>query len=325
MAVLYNNLAMAVWMFEGPQAGLKELDAGLASARAFGLTESVDFATASSLGVLFDCGRFDEIVAVADGIVERLESSADLADLMEVRAAQARVRTMRGQLEEHLDELDWLERVARESGDAHMFVDSLSTVAVARASLGRSQSAVDLLTEVGDAPGSKVNQYFAIMLPSLARLLLDHGDHHLAEGLTRGFEPRHAYAEHALVAAAAALAEGRGQQDVAAVTYAEAAKRWEVFGVVTERAFALLGQGRCLVSLGRDDEAELVLVRAKEIFEQLEAAPALAEIQALLPSTRLPGRHSAEPAFFGEHLLDATVGHDPEHGDADEDRVRDPR
>ena len=90
------------------------------------------------------------------------------------------------------------------------------------------------------------------------------------------------YAEHALVAANAALAEARGDQLAAVDAYTEAASRWERFGVVPEQAFALLGYGRCLVGLSRPTEAAPVLQRAREIFERLGAAPALAETDGLL-------------------------------------------
>src|SRR5207342_3570779 len=50
--------------------------------------------------------------------------------------------------------------------------------------------------------------------------------------------------------------------------YADAADRWERFGVVPEQAFALLGQGRCLLRLSRPTEAASVLQRAHEIFER---------------------------------------------------------
>jgi class 3 adenylate cyclase len=54
-----------------------------------------------------------------------------------------------------------------------------------------------------------------------------------------------------------------------------------IFGV-PEEAFALLGQGRCLLGLGREPEAVPVLQAAREIFVRLGAAPALAETDALL-------------------------------------------
>jgi hypothetical protein len=48
------------------------------------------------------------------------------------------------------------------------------------------------------------------------------------------------------------------------------------------RAHALLGQGRCLTALGQPAEATRALVQAREIFDTLKAAPALAETDALL-------------------------------------------
>ncbi len=97
-----------------------------------------------------------------------------------------------------------------------------------------------------------------------------------------GYEPRYPYREHGLVAAGAALTEARGDLQAAAEGYADAADRWDRFGVVTEQAFALLGQGRCLVGLSRPTEASPVLQRARKIFDRVHAAPALAETDALL-------------------------------------------
>jgi hypothetical protein len=116
----------------------------------------------------------------------------------------------------------------------------------------------------------------------MVRTALGIGDRELAERLAGGVEPRHLYAEHALVAANAALTEVRGDLRAAAEAYADAADRWEQFGVVSEKGFALLGQGRCLLGLSRPTEASPVLQHAREILEWLQAAPALAETDALL-------------------------------------------
>ena len=100
----------------------------------------------------------------------------------------------------------------------------------------------------------------------------------LAERLLAGVEPRHPYNEHALTAAHAALAEHHGDHTAAA----DAATRWEQFGVVPELAHALLGQGRCLLALGRTTSATAVLQQARVIFDDLHATPALGEIDRLL-------------------------------------------
>ncbi len=90
---------------------------------------------------------------------------------------------------------------------------------------------------------------YPVLLPAMVRTALGIGEPALAERLVGGLEPRYPYAEHALVAANAALAEARGDLQAAADAYADAADRWERFGVVPEQAFALLGQGRCLLGL----------------------------------------------------------------------------
>jgi hypothetical protein len=104
----------------------------------------------------------------------------------------------------------------------------------------------------------------------------------LAERVVTGFNARDPLAQHALISARAALAEAHGRHQEAAEGYADAAARWESFGVVPEQAFALLGQGRCLVALGLLTEAAQPLSLARDIFQELQAAPALAETDALL-------------------------------------------
>ena len=104
----------------------------------------------------------------------------------------------------------------------------------------------------------------------------------LAERLVSGLEPRYPYSEHTLVAANASLTEAHGHLQAAAEGYADAADRWERFGMVPEHAFALLGHGRCLLGLSRPTEAAPVLGHARAIFERLGATPALAETDALL-------------------------------------------
>jgi hypothetical protein len=77
------------------------------------------------------------------------------------------------------------------------------------------------------------------------------------------------------------VAEDAGEHAEAAALYAEAAERWKEFGNVPERAYALLGYGRCLLALGTPD-AEKPLREAQELFASMGYQPALAETEALL-------------------------------------------
>ena len=103
----------------------------------------------------------------------------------------------------------------------------------------------------------------------------------LAAQLVDGVEPRTPHAEHALTACRAQLAEAAGARAEAAALYADAAERWRAFGNVPERAYALLGQGRCLAALGKP-EAEQPLRETRELFASMGYQPALAETETLL-------------------------------------------
>ena len=75
-----------------------------------------------------------------------------------------------------------------------------------------------------------------------------------------------------------------GEHEAAAAGFADAASRWHEFGVPYEEAHALLGEGRCLVTLGRSREVRQPLEQARAIFTRLGANPALEETTALLAS-----------------------------------------
>jgi hypothetical protein len=180
------------------------------------------------------------------------------------------------------DTLDWLETTTRESGSSQHVDFCLGSAALARAALGQTREAVGLIAEIEANPGAREDTYYATLLPVFVRTAAALGDQDLALRLVNGVEATNPQAEHALAASNAILAEARGDHEAGAAGYADAATRWQAFGVVPEQAFALLGQGRCLVAIGRTGDAAPVLLRAREIFQALQAAPALAETDALL-------------------------------------------
>ncbi len=282
VAVLHNNLGELLWLLEGPDAGLVVLRDGIGFAKARGLTEVADFTTAAMLGPLVDRGELDEALEVSADLAHRLETSGDVFDLAVVRGAQARILALRGHGEQVGVVLEWLESTARGTEDPQMVVTGLGSSAFAHAATGHNEAAAALLTEVEAHPAARDTTYFPTFLAAMVRTALRIGEPGLAEHLVSGVEPRHPYAEHALVAANAALIEARGELQAAADAYTDAAGRWERFGVVPEQAFALLGQGRSLLGLARPTEVAPVLQHAREIFDQLGAAPALAETDALL-------------------------------------------
>jgi hypothetical protein len=119
-------------------------------------------------------------------------------------------------------------------------------------------------------------------IPELMRWALKYEEPAIAEQLLAGVQPCMPLMEHVLATGRALLAEWEGERLSAAVGFEDAAVRWRDFGVPYEEAQALLGQGRCLVALGRAQEAATPLVAARDIFTRLGAKPALTEVGLLL-------------------------------------------
>jgi hypothetical protein len=282
VVTMQNNLGLAMWGFDGPTAALDVLGPGVAYANARGLAGAAAFMTASGLAPMIDTGRLDDARDVAASLANSLSTLGDALVLIEVAATETRLSVMRGQVALVADRLDWLEVTSRETGDPQEIVMGLGSVALARSALGQPGAASALLTEVDATPGARENANYPHLLPAMVRTALAVDGPALAERLVSGVQPGHPYTGNALTASNAALAEARGELAAAADAYDEGARRWEQFGVVPERAFALLGQGRCCVMLARPTEALPVLQKARTILEQLGAKPALAEADGLL-------------------------------------------
>jgi hypothetical protein len=166
------------------------------------------------------------------------------------------------------------------TGAADQVVLALAPAAAALV-LEAPERASALLAELEQTAGVRETPYYARHLPDMLRTALVAEDLPLARRLVDRLEPRYPLDEHALCAARAQLAEHAGDHTDGAARYAEAATRWQQFGNVPERAYALLGQGRCLAALGKPDAQE-PLREARALFTSMGYKPALAETEALL-------------------------------------------
>ena len=282
VALLHNNLSVALWAYEGPVAAIETTRAGRSFAETRGLQEMEDILAVGNVDPLFECGEFDVVLQLVDELGPRLEAEEDVLDLVVLVAAQARIAALRGGGAGVADKLDWLETTTRRVGQVDYTVGCLGPAAELHARLAHDEAAAALLGEIDTSPGSRDTLSYAAYLSAMVRSALSVGNPELARRLTAGVQLRTPYHEHAIATVGAALAEADGDLETAAMGYADAAARWLAFGVVPEQAFALLGQGRCLTALGRTSEAASTLQRAREIFQTLQAAPALTEIDTLL-------------------------------------------
>jgi tetratricopeptide (TPR) repeat protein len=277
-AIVQNNLAISRYPIEGVAASLSGFDAGIEFCRQRGLVEAESVIVTNRIGLLVEVGRPEEALAQASQLSSTVEMTS-LTDLVELRAVELNIRVARGE-RPSAAEIDWL---VKNQGDAgHIDV---TTFALACAAGALSTEAPDrsrqLLAKLAEGSGRYPTPYFARTLPAMVRTALVINDDAVATKLIERLGPRYPLDEHALRAARAALAEAAGNHAEAATLYADAAERWQRFGNVPERAFALLGHGRCLIALGSVG-AEVPLAEARDLFTSMGYKPALAETEALL-------------------------------------------
>jgi hypothetical protein len=170
---------------------------------------------------------------------------------------------------------------ARATGIPELIVVAFTGAAQLLLAQDRPEQARALLTELEQVPGARTDPYYGPRMPELVRCALVLGDAALAARFVAGVGPRTPLFDHALTASNAQLTEAAGDHARAQELHAASAERWLRFGNVPERAYALLGRGRCLLRIG-GDEAELVLAEARDLFVSMGYAPSVAEAEALL-------------------------------------------
>jgi class 3 adenylate cyclase/tetratricopeptide (TPR) repeat protein len=278
-AVLHNNLAVVSWQYEGPQAALAACREGIDFCERRGITELALGIAAMSPTFLAQRGLAEQALTEAEPLAEQAAPAGDIT-FIELRSVQLRLLAERG-AHERAPAPDELVARAREAGEPQTIALAFAAAAQVLLAQGRPEEAKALLTELDQVTGMRADPYYSSLLPELVRTALALGEPELAARLADGVEPRTPLSEHALLACRARLAEAADDTDQAADLYAEAAERWREFGNVPERAYALLGQGRCLVALGQAG-AEAPLAEARELFASMGYKPALAETEAVL-------------------------------------------
>jgi tetratricopeptide (TPR) repeat protein len=286
-AVLQNNLAIARIPLEGPARSLAAFEQGIRFSEQRGLTEMAAHLAANRPEHLAALGRSQEALDQAALLAAAAEASGDANLLIELRAVELATQLNQGHTQDVNSRADWLIDNARELATVNNSVTALAAAAAARLATHQPDRARALLAELEQTAGAHEDMNYAAQLPAMVRTALAAGDPTLARRLTDTLKPLFPLHEHARTSAQAQLAEAAGEHAQAATLYADAAQRWHEFGNVPEHAHALLGQGRCLLTLA-DPTAEQPLRQAAELFSSMGYRPALTETEALLKQTTAP-------------------------------------
>ena len=282
-AVLHNNLAIASWQYEGPQAALDACREGIDFCERRGIAE---FA-------LDDRRHEHDLPRRARPAPSRRWPRQarwpsawrrPATSTPSSRAPCSFACSAERGAHEHAPAADELLATARESGQPQLYAMAFTAAARLLLAQGHRQQANALLVELAQVPDIHADPYYAAALP-------DARAHRARPPPARARRPARGRcrAAHAARRARAPRLPAPSSPRPPATTrrrslYAEAAERWREFGNVPERAYALLGQGRCLTALGQP-EAREPLGEARELFASMGYRPALAETDALLEQT----------------------------------------
>jgi hypothetical protein len=283
-AILHGDVALARWLYEGPPAALAACIAGVEFCERRGIAEVARWIAARSLTLLVACGQPERALAEAEPLAVRAEAAGDIPTLIEARSVQIRLLAENGTQAQALAASERLAAAASRTGEPQLLALGLAAASRLLLVQAERKQATRLLSQLEQTQGTRDEPYYAALLPGLVRSALALKDAELAARLVRGVKPRTPLHDHALCACRAQLAETAGAHAEATALHAEAARRWHEFGDVPERAQALLGHGRCLVTLSRP-EAEQPLDEALRIFTALGYRRALAETETLQQHT----------------------------------------
>ena len=237
----------------------------------------------SMLTVLFERGDWDELLELCDTVVAEARRQGSGHDEVYAQADQAVVLALRqGSAAREFTE-SILER-ARPLENAPVMLVAIIAAGLCRQAFGDHDGTKELIREAlemttGDSIVDRVAH-----LPELVRLAVAGGDLGLADQLLDGTDEltleRYRLAR---LASEAVVAEATSPPDVegALAAYEQASNGWSRWGNALELGYAQFGAARCLILLGRSDEARGWKDAAAGVFEKLGARLVLEEVRAL--------------------------------------------
>lgn len=286
-AVTYINLADRIWESEGPARGLDAHREGIDFSRRRGLGVHNMWARTETTWMLYELGRWDELMRVADEVIGWDEARGGTQVTVSARTHQALVWLWRDQTARAASLAREVLPRARNFGDPQILVPALVVAALIEQASGDPSAAVGLIDEFEGVTKDRP-PWRMYGLPDAVRILVAAASIEAAERLAQGLVPVPARHEFSVLTAQAVLTEASGELEAAAEMFTKAAHRWGEFGHVLEQGRAYLDVGRSLLALGRWTAATTSLYRARGIFAGIGADRLVVQADGLLAT--LPAR-----------------------------------
>jgi class 3 adenylate cyclase len=264
--IQYNNLGYLQWLSKGPSEAIRTYEEGIAFAEGRGLALEALWMRTSLEEALYDLGRWDEVVEIADETIARSQEHGYGEAMLAAAADKLQVVMRRAELDDAALLRPELLRQARDSGEAQLLVPALLVEALAE---GTDRGST--VRELGEVVLADRSFEWLRHLSEVSRVLAGAGLDEMLEELLELVDtpyPRH---RHSLATGRALLVEARRDHEAAARLYLEAASAWQRFGCALEHGHARLGAGRTLLRSGDRRAADESLRRARDAFSSLGA------------------------------------------------------
>ena len=279
-AIGFLNLADVTWPMLGAEKGLELHQQTQLFCESRGVTGSYWWSKSESTWMLFDLGRWEELLTTVENIRISGPETGGLQVLELALPYQALVLARRGEPATAREVVESVLPSARASKDMQLAVPALAVASLVAFASGDVAGALASMRELLEVSRDASDRYRSLFLAELTRMCLLAGEPGFAKELGREPKIEGGRAGAARTAAEATLAEGEGRHDDALMLYADAVLRWRELSVLPGVAAALLGSSRCLIALDRPG-AEASLVEARELFSSMGDRAGLAETDAL--------------------------------------------
>jgi hypothetical protein len=147
-ALLYLSLAERLWVADGPVTALETCRTGIVFAEQRGLVQATTGLRCSSLPMLADVGRWEEVIALADDVIVSDRAHGGRYDRVGAEIQKAFVWLWRGEASRALPLIAELLPQAQDIDDLQILVPALAAAAVSEWTKGAPRLALDHLQEL---------------------------------------------------------------------------------------------------------------------------------------------------------------------------------
>ncbi|MGH2596274.1 MAG: ATP-binding protein [Actinomycetota bacterium] len=268
LAQSYSYLSEWVGVTEGSSEGLELNDLAIDICDRRGIQGQGMWARAESMWLLYDAGRWDDLLERTDTMIPWAEEHGDSIVGSIGASYRARVLAHRGQADDD-GPMERAVTIARQIGDLQVQAPVYVAAAVVEQARGNGGAALDHARMFDEATEGGPTEYRELQSPEIIRLCLANHEIELARRIVGDRDMFVVRAKNAALAGRSLLAEALGDTDEALALFQEAVTAWGTYGCPFERAHALAGAGRCLSTLGRDEEAARANAEARALFASL--------------------------------------------------------